>query len=414
MAILKNLFGYLSSVTRKAPTHQREAGATGLSIRMPCSSDTITVTRPVSPHTALCVATAFRCVRLLSESVAQLPLRVMERRGSIFVPGGEDSTAWLLEAQPCPGWSAFDYWVQVVADVLLTGNAYIKPIYSGPELSALQILSPYSVSYDPDSHIYDIADFAAGISGRFDDSEVIHIKGLGSVRGRGMSVLGYAAAGINVARQGDTETFRRFKSGGIMHGILTGPDDSQAGGLDWYDDRELSKAARQMNIKISEGEGIIPVYGATKFTPFSLSSTDLQFLETRKFTVREICRFFGVHPSFVFDDTSNNYKSAEMANVAFLSNTLNPLLRKIEVELTRKLVGIAGFRRMRYEFDRHSLYLCDLAGRSAFLKSILETGGCVNDVRRMENLPDVTGGDMPLVSANLKTLDQLSNEKGNI
>lgn len=50
----------------------------------------------------------------------------------------------------------------------------------------------------------------------------------------------------------------------------------------------------------------------------------MQFLESRKFTVRELCRFFGVHPSFVFDDTSNNYKSAEMANVAFLSNTLNP------------------------------------------------------------------------------------------
>lgn len=360
------------------------------------------------------VATVYRCVRLLCESVAQLPLRVMERRGHIFMPGGFDSTAWILEAEPCPGWGAFDFWAQVVADVLLTGNSYIIPKYTGPDFSALQIVSPYSVGYDPDRHIYDVNDLASGEQGRFTDSEIIHIKGLGAVRGRGMSVLGYAAAGLNVARQGDAETFRRFKNGGNVRGFVTSPDDNQSGGLDWYDDRELARMARELNIKVNEEQGIVPLYAASKFIPYSLSSTDLQFLETRKFTVREICRFFGVHPSFVFDDTSNNYKSAEMANVAFLSNTLNPLLRKIETELTRKLVGREGFRRIRYEFDRHSLYTCDLAGRSAFLKSLLETGASVNEVRQMENMPEVAGGDKPLVSANLKTLDQLSNEKGNI
>lgn len=95
-----------------------------------------------------------------------------------------------------------------------------------------------------------------------------------------------------------------------------------------YQDNELAGVATDLDTLFQSGQRIVSLPGDAQFKQISLSSTDMQFLESRKFTVREICRFFGVHPSFVFDDTSNNYKSAEMANVAFLSNTLNPLLRK--------------------------------------------------------------------------------------
>lgn len=134
----------------------------------------------------------------------------------------------------------------------------------------------------------------------------------------------------------------------------------------------------------------------------------MQFLESRKFTVRELCRFFGVHPSFVFDDTSNNYKSAEMANVAFLSNTLNPLLRKIESELHRKLIEPSLCCERRFEFDRRSLYACDLASRVQYQTQTIAAGiYTVNDWRRAENMPPVEGGDLPLVSANLKGLSEM-------
>ena len=137
----------------------------------------------------------------------------------------------------------------------------------------------------------------------------------------------------------------------------------------------------------------------------------MQFLESRKFTVREICRFFGVHPSFVFDDTSNNYKSAEMANVAFLNNTLNPILRKIECELLRKLVAPTLANKRKFEFNRQSLYACHLESRSKYWQQVIATGlYTVNELRREENKPDVEGGDVVLVSANLRTITELSAE----
>lgn len=168
----------------------------------------------------------------------------------------------------------------------------------------------------------------------------------------------------------------------------------------------MQKAAVEMDNRFRSGERIVAVPGQVQFTALSMSSTDMQFLETRKFSVREICRFFGVHPSFVFDDTSNNYKSAEMANVAFLSNTLNPILRKIENELHRKLIAPGLCCKRMFQFDRRGLYACDLDSKIKYQAQTIAAGlYTVNEWRREENKPEVEGGDAVLVSANLKGIN---------
>lgn len=137
----------------------------------------------------------------------------------------------------------------------------------------------------------------------------------------------------------------------------------------------------------------------------------MQFLETRKFGVKDICRFFGVHPSFVFEDSSSNYKSAENANVAFLSSGLNPILTKIEDEFQRKLVPESLAFKRRFIFDRRGIYSTDLASKVDYQFKTIQAGiYSVNDWRRAENLPEVEGGDRVLVSANLKPLQDVSED----
>ena len=139
----------------------------------------------------------------------------------------------------------------------------------------------------------------------------------------------------------------------------------------------------------------------------------MQFLESRKFTVREICRFFGVHPSFVFDDTSNNYKSAEMANVAYLSMTLDPILKRIESEFTRKLIPRTLCCKRIFKFDRKGIYSLDLESMAKYQKLTIESGiYTINDWRRIENQPLVDRGDIVLCSTNLAALDSEKITKG--
>ncbi len=358
---------------------------------------------------ALNVATVYRCVNLLADSVANLPVRYMRMKGDIFVEDRANRLHYLLNVQPDGYLSAVDFWRQVVQYMILRGNAYIVPLYDyvTMDVARLALVDPSTVAHDVINDKYTINDVNAGVSGTFEESEIIHIKNNTNDGKIGLSTLSYARTALDIALTGDRETLNRFANGGTVRGIVS--NDTSVRGFGEYQDNELKKTATDLDGRFSSGERIVSLPGQVQFSPISLTSTDMQFLETRKFSVRDICRFFGVHPSFVFDDTSNNYKSAEMANVAFLSNTLNPILRKIEVELHRKLVAPSLCCKRKFEFDRRCLYACDLDSKVKYQAQTIAAGiYSINEWRSEENKPPVEGGDTVLVSANLKSIKELT------
>lgn len=386
---IKNIFRR-SSDTAAVPTTTPRTGAVSL---LPVSGGELNV------------ATVYRCVNLLADAVANLPVKYMRRKGDIFIEDRNSRLHYLLNVQPCSYMSAFDFWRQVVQYLLLNGNAYIVPIYDHATLdfASLVLVDPTQVSHDTLNDIYTICDVNAGVCGTYGEDEIVHIKNYTRDGKQGISTLSFARTTMDIAKVGDHETLKRFMNGGNVRGIVS--NDTSVRGFGEYQDDQLKKTATDLDTRFSTGERIVSLPGQVQFSPISLSSTDMQFLESRKFTVRDICRFFGVHPSFVFDDTSNNYKSAEMANVAFLSNTLNPILRKIETELHRKLVAPSICCKRQFIFDRASLYACDLDSKVKYMAQTIATGVyTVNDWRLKENQPPVEGGDIVLVSANLKSI----------
>lgn len=360
-----------------------------------------------SGATAMSVAAVYRCVKLLSESVANLPLQYMRLKDGIFVEDKTDRLHYLLTVQPDFTKSAFDFWKETVEHVLLTGNAYIVPVYNTAtlEIDRLVLCGRGTVTHDVIRDTYNVTDMINGVYGCYREQDIIHIKGHSADGKTGISVLQYARQTLGIALTGDRETLKRFANGGNVRGLVT--NDKSVTGFGEYQDTQLENTAESIDNKFQGGERIVSLPGQVDFKQISLSSTDMQFLESRKFTIRDICRFFGVHPSFVFDDTSNNYKSAEMANVAFLSNTLNPLLRNIENEMLRKLVAPSLCCKRKFQFDRRGLYACDLDSRVKYQANTIAAGiYTVNDWRKEENKPPVAGGDKVLVSANLKDINE--------
>lgn len=407
------IYRYLSPVRREADVADPTEASSPSSSESTKDSVPDFSVWPLLNGAALQVGTVFRCVRLLSESVANLPLMYMRLKGGIFVEDTDSSLHYLLTVEPSPNYNAFDFWAKVVEEMLLDGNAYIVPIKSSlyiGEYDRLVLCSRGSVSYDDDSGVYTVTDSYNHLYGVYREDEIVHIKNVSGRGNRGLSTLGYARLTTDIARQGDRETLNRFTNGGNVMGLLTN-DKRGVVGVGDIQDKRLAALADSTDNLFRDGKRIVSIPGQAEFKQLSLSSTDMQFLESRKFTVREICRFFGVHPTFVFDDTNNNYKSVEMANVAFLSNTLNPILRKIECELRRKLVSRKFCCKRKFEFDRRSLYTSDLDSRVKYQMQTISAGiYTINDWRRMENQPSVDGGDAVLVSANLKSLDQLKAE----
>lgn len=322
---------------------------------------------------ALRVAAVYRCVNLLADSVAVLPLQYMRRKGGRFEVDANSRLHYLLTIQPDSYLSAFDFWRLVVTLLLVDGNAYIVPVYNraSAEIERLALCGRHSVSHDATNDTYSVCDAQNGIYGTYTEANIIHLKWMSLDGKTGLSVLSYARLTSNIAAAGDAETLNRFANGGSVRGLVG--NDRSVRGFGEYQDGQLAKTAEDIDTKFRSGERIVSLPGQVDFKQISLSSTDMQFLESRKFSVREVCRFFGVHPSFVFDDTSNNYKSAEMANVAFLNNTLNPILRKIEAELLR-----SSYRRRLHS----SAVLSSTAAASTLATSTREAG-----IGRMQSPP---------------------------
>ena len=360
--------------------------------------------------TALSIATVYRCVKLLSESVATLPLQYMRRRDGVFESFADARLDYLLNVQPDYAINAYDFWRQVVAELLLDGNAYIVPVYNNAtlQLDRLALCGRGTVTHDTANDLYKVDDAENAITGTYSEDEIIHIKGMTLRNGKqGVSVLTHARLTMGIAATGDQETRNRFANGGNVRGIIT--NDNSVRGFGEYQDAELERTAAHMDNLFQGGERIVSLPGQVDFKQISLSSTDMQFLESRKFTVIEICRFFSVPPTFAYADTSSNYKTVEQADVDFMSHTLNPLLRNIETELRRTLIAPNLSAKYKIEFDRRQLFACNLNGMMNYGSKLLQIGTTVNEVRRMNNLKPVEGGDTVMVSANLRGINETVN-----
>ena len=146
-----------------------------------------------------------------------------------------------------------------------------------------------------------------------------------------------------------------------------------------------------------------------------MSSSDLQFLENRKFSIREIARFFNVPPSKLMDDSNANYKSAELSNVAFYAEALQPIVTEIEKEFNSKLLNKRTYLDYKYCFNLKALYALDLESKTRYNKGELETGQkTVNDIRRENDAEPVEHGDEVYLSVNYAPLgsEKLSGNSG--
>lgn len=353
---------------------------------------------------AMNVATFYRCVSLLSESVAGLELQYLWKNNGRYEVADNSPYPYLLSVQPQAQRSAFTFWMTAVQHMLIKGNAYIYPKRTLGEVTDFILCSPEYVTHDAINALYRINDPVNGVIDTLGERDIIHLFIHTADGLRGISVLEHARMTMDTALAGDAETRNRFTNGGNVRGLITN-DRSDSGRLGEYQDSELSKTAVDVDTRFRSGEHIVSLPGQVDFKQISLSSTDMQFLESRKFTVREICRFFGVHPSYVFDDTSNNYKSAEMAAVAFLSNTLDPILKRIECEFNRKLIPMERFNKYCFRYDRRGVYSMDLISKADYQRKTIESGiYTINDWRRLENLSSVEGGDVVYISTNLAPL----------
>lgn len=365
-----------------------------------------------SPGLALTVSAVYRAVDYLGDQVGMLPLlpkrwNEAERR---YVDWRERPLWRLLTVRPDGRRTPFVLWKTVVGQVLLYGNAVVVPERDRHgDYTRLVAVDPHSVGYDRVRDVYVIDDLTAGVRGTYEGRQVLHFKNLSLDGGyTGSSVLTFARRTLSIAATSDREQLDRVATGGKFKALLTNAAfNGGVRGFGNYDDGELRQLAGEIDDRFGRGENIVAVPGDGKLTPLSMTSTDLQFLESRKFSVSDIARFFGVPPAKLMDTTGAVYKSAESATTAFYADRLAPLLTMIEEELRAKLVPAELAWRYKFVFDTSRLWAMDPASRARYEAQQLANGALtVNELRALYDRGPVAGGDELMVGSALQPAQQ--------
>lgn len=372
-----------------------------------------------TPSKAMKVAAVFRAVNLISSGLATLKLEYKrkDQYKGYFKPDnsmGGKRMNYVLSVQPNSRMNASVFLKNLVSQILLQGNAYVMPqrnMYN--DVEALYLLSPGSVAYDTYSNTYQVSDPVNMISGFFSASDILHFKNVSNDGGyTGVSTISYAALTLGIAATSDSETLKRFATGGRFKAILK--NNTSVKGFGEYQDEQLKAHGEDLQDAINRGDDILAVKGDVDVSPLSMSSADMQFLESRKFTIREIARFFNVPPSKLMDDTNSNYKSVEVSNIAFYTEALQPIVTEIEREFSAKLLNEYNYTDYKFCFDLSALYALDLESKARWDKNRLENGlVSINDLRRERDVEPVEKGDDVYLSVNLAPIGsaKLNGEK---
>ena len=368
---------------------------------------------------AMKIAAVFRAVNLISSGLATLKLEYKRKdryHGYFKLDESDEGRRlnYLLSVKPNRRLNASVMLKNLVSQILLQGNAYIYPVKGVlGNIEELVLLKPRSVSYDVNADMYTVSDEINRIYGVFPSSEILHFKNVSKDGGyTGGSTISYAALALGIAATSDRETLKRFATGGRFKAFLK--NNTSVKGFGEYQDEQLKAHGDDLQEAINRGDDILSVKGDVEVSPLSMSSADMQFLESRKFTILEIARYFNVPPSKLMHDSNSNYKSVEVSNIAFYTEALQPIVTEIENEFAAKLLNEYSYQDYKFSFDLSALYALDLESKARWDKNRLENGlVSVNDLRRERDIKPIEKGDDVYLSVNYAPIGsaKLNGEK---
>lgn len=346
----------------------------------------------VTAANALQQAVVWACVRTLGETQASFPWHVYRRTKSGKEIAREHPLYPVLHTGPNPLMTSFTYREVLMAHAALWGKHYAL-ISRRTEDIALIIIPPWMVRQDWSKGSLRYVVEGAGENAEFTPDEMIHIPGLSFDGVSSLApVMMAAREAIGLALAAEEHSARFFSNGARVGGILS-------------TDGSLSPEAKA-RIKTSWAEvqqGLANAYktavleGGLKYQPIGMQSDHAQLLETRKFQVIEICRVFRVPPVFVQDLSHGTFSNTEQQDLFFAKHTMAPWCARIEQEFNRKL--FAGDPDHFCEFSMDGLMRGDFRTRTEGYARALGGPGAqgymtVNEVRALENLPPIEGGDV--------------------
>lgn len=364
----------------------------------------------VTPAVAMQSAAVYACVRVLSETVASLPL-ILYRR----LPNGGKERATnhplytLLHDLSNDDMTSLEVRELMMGNLCLWGNAYAQIMEDqAGRIAALYPLraDQMSIYLATDGELSYIYRAANGTEIVLPEYRVWHVRGMSSNGIIGQSPIQTARQAIGLAMA--TEQFgARFFSNGARPGmILQHPghltDEAYKRLIESWEQRHAGAENSHKTALLEEGMTAKEV---------GIPPEDAQFLQTREFQLEEIARIYRIPLHMIGDLKHSTFSNIEHMGIEFVTHTLRPWLVRIEQSITRCLLTPAERKEYFAEFLVDGLLRGDIMSRYQAYATGRQNGWLsANDVRSMENMNPVEGGDVYLTPLNMASVGGMDDK----
>ena len=357
----------------------------------------------INAETALTISAVWRAINVVSGSLAFLPLHVYKKNNNGGRDHMNDHAVQALLDEPNKFTSDYLFRQTMQATKMLYGNAYAEIIRENGRPVQLSMIHPDFVTPIATSEgiVYNIQGRSQGILQR----DMIHLAGLGFDGLKGKSVITIQRESLGLAKAAEIFGSRFFGSGANTSGVIEVPGTLTDNA---YKNLKESWDTAYRGLGNSHGTPILEA--GAQYKPISIKPEDAQFLQTRKFQIEEIARWFGVQPHMLMDLERSTNNNIEHQGMEFVTYTLAPEIALWESELKRKLFT-NGERRTHYaEFNINALLRSDSKSRSEFYRGMFAVGAISpNEIRKLENMAAYDGGDRYYVQAGFVPDDKMDN-----
>ena len=362
----------------------------------------------VNPETVFRVNAIFSAVSLISDTISTLPVDSYIRRdGARFA--FRPRPAWVQ--QPDVDTTKEAFYGSLIVSMLLDGNGFVRVFRDGAgRVVNMTVLNPAKVEIRKDkvggvTYIYE------GEGKPLNKNELMHIPDV--VRPgetRGISRVTALKDNFGLALALESYAARFFGQGASTQGIIEFPGNltpEQAKQLvDGFD-------ARHKGFRKSHKTGVLS--GGAKYVNTSVENDKAQFIDSRRMAVEDVARAFNIPPHLLGLPGTNTYSSVEQNNIAFVTHTLRPIVQKLESAFTPLMANEPGGTTAFIKFTLDGLLRGDANSRFTAYSTGLQAGYLtINDIRRLEDLPPVDGGEIirvPLASVNIDAAELVATDK---
>jgi len=285
----------------------------------------------VTARTAMALTAVFRCVSLIAGTAATLPLKTYR---TLPDDTRERVPSWLDDPGGPDGPTSFEWKETLFAHLLLHGNAFGLHLYSeaGGAIVGMQLLNPPACQVLRVNGLKVVrVTLADGTTRDYGPDDLTHIPALSMDGDVGLTPIGATRRAFGTGMAADRAAARMFQSGLLMGGLVSGDDT-----LTEEDAKRVLADFRANVTGAHRAGGLAVVNAGLRFTPWTMNSSDAQFLESRAFQVEEIARLYGVPKVLLAQDGASSWGSGIAELIRGLQRfTLVPWTTRVAERLTR-------------------------------------------------------------------------------